>query len=129
MGYYGELKADTVWRDQVELEGDLVVPRGKTLRLLPGTRLSSQDRPRWSCSVFRSAPEGYPIEASYRNRCDIVVLGRLEICGTRQEPVTLGTGPPPGTPDALRAQPQGLREKEPCPPAMATPRLPSLQKS
>lgn len=90
MAYYGELKEDAVWSGEMGVEGDVVVPVGKTLRILPGTRISFAARPRWSCSVFRSAPEGYPIEASHRERCDLVVLGRLEILGTEEAPVSIG---------------------------------------
>lgn len=74
----GELERDAVWEGDVELGGDVVVPAGVTLRVLPGARLSFSPRPRWACSVFRSAPEGYPIEASSRELCDLVVFGRLE---------------------------------------------------
>lgn len=77
----GELAKDAVWDGPVEIGGDVVVPAGRSLRIMPGARLSFAERPRWSCAVFRSAPEGWPIEASYRELCDVVVFGRLEIEG------------------------------------------------
>ena len=73
----GELTSDAIWEDDVQLQGDVVIPEGRTLRLRAGTTLSFAPKPRWSCAVFRSAPEGYPIEASARERCDLVVFGRL----------------------------------------------------
>jgi len=90
MGVAGELKSDEVWDGRIELEGDVVVPAGATLRVRPGAALAFAPKPRWSCSVFRSAPEGYPIEASYRDLCDIVIFGRLIIEGAAGAPVTLG---------------------------------------
>ena len=86
----GELTSDAIWEGDVLLLGDVVVPEGVTLRLRAGTALSFTSKPRWSCAVFRSAPEGYPIEVSSRERCDLVVFGRLEVEGTAERPVTLG---------------------------------------
>ena len=57
-----------------------------------GTRVSFASRPKWSCAVFRAAPEGYPIEASEREACDLVVLGRLEAAGTPNAPILMGGG-------------------------------------
>jgi hypothetical protein len=86
----GELTSDAVWEGGVLLQGDVVVPEGRTLRLRAGTTLSFAAKPRWSCAVFRSAPEGYPIEASSRERCDLVVFGRLEVEGSSQRPAVMG---------------------------------------
>ena len=86
----GELTSDAVWEGGVRLQGDVVVPEGRTLRLRAGTALSFAAKPSWSCAVFRGAPEGYPIEASSREQCDLVVFGRLEVEGTAERPVLLG---------------------------------------
>jgi hypothetical protein len=86
----GELTADAVWEGDVSLQGDVVVPEGVTLRLRAGTALSFAAKPRWSCAVFRSAPEGYPIEASSREQCDLVVFGRLEVEGSTNRPILIG---------------------------------------
>ncbi|MFI5350535.1 MAG: right-handed parallel beta-helix repeat-containing protein [Elusimicrobiota bacterium] len=86
----GELTSDAVWEGDVLLQGDVVVPEGRTLRLRAGTVLSFAAKPRWSCAVFRSAPEGYPIETSSRERCDLVVFGRLEVEGSAERPVEMG---------------------------------------
>ena len=90
MGVAGELKSNTLWEGRIELDGDVVVPAGVTLRMAPGVELAFAPKVRWSCSVFRSAPEGYPIEASSRELCDLVVFGRLEVEGTPTLPVLLG---------------------------------------
>lgn len=74
---YGTLERDHIWEGEVLLSGDVVVPAGRTLAIRPGTRVRCAPRPRWSCAVFRSAPEGWPIEASEREACDLVVLGAL----------------------------------------------------
>ncbi len=81
MEFRGELSRDAVWSGRVRLTGDVVVPEGRTLRLSDGCALSFAPKPEWSCSVFRAAPQGYPIEATRRELCDIVVLGRLEAAG------------------------------------------------
>jgi hypothetical protein len=92
MDWMGTLTQDCIWEGDVSVVGDVVVPTGKCLSLAPGTRVSFAASPRWSCSVFRSAPEGYPIETSEREACDIVVQGRLEAQGTRENPVVFGVG-------------------------------------
>ncbi|MBI3547476.1 MAG: right-handed parallel beta-helix repeat-containing protein [Elusimicrobia bacterium] len=92
----GVLEGRTCWDGQILVSGDIVVPPGSSLLVNPGTEVRFSARPRWSCSVFRSAPEGYPIEASERARCDIVVLGRLDVFGTESAPVVLGGGVPWG---------------------------------
>lgn len=78
---HGRLEKDAAWNGPVLLTGDLVVPEGVTLRLLDGARVETAEKPRWSCAVFRAAPEGWPIETSVRERCDLVVQGRLEAEG------------------------------------------------
>jgi hypothetical protein len=87
MQFAGELAADAVWSGRVSVSGDVVVPAGRTLRVLAGSELVFAPRPSWTCAVFRSAPEGYPIETSSRQSCDLVVFGRLEIEGTDERPV------------------------------------------
>ncbi len=102
--YSGELGLDTTFAGQVAITGDLVVPRGVILTLAPGTELGFAPSPRWSCSIFRSAPEGYPIEASLRSRCDMVVLGRLVARGSPAKPIRFGRrGQPWGGITALGA--------------------------
>lgn len=77
----GKLEKDALWRGDVLLTGDVLVPAGVTLRVIMGSRITATAHPRWSCAVFRSAPEGWPIEASERERCDLIVQGRLEMDG------------------------------------------------
>ena len=91
----GVLERDERWDGEVLVDGDVVVPAGVTLRLAPGCRVSFAGRPRWSCAVFRPAPEGYPVETSNRELCDLVVLGRLIGRGTAVEPVVLGADDAP----------------------------------
>ena len=91
----GVLEADEVWEGDVRVEGDLVIPEGRRLVLAPGCRIFFAQSPRWACAVFRSAPEGYPIEASRRELCDIVVLGRLEALGSAQRPIAVGADAQP----------------------------------
>ena len=90
---FGRLEKDDLWEGEVRLVGDVVVADGMTLRVAAGARISAAARPRWSCAVFRAAPEGWPIEASERGACDLVVLGRLEIAGEPGRPVVVAGGP------------------------------------
>jgi len=82
----GRLAGDAVWSGDVLVSGDVVVPQGARLRVEAGARVSFAPRPKWSCAVFRAAPEGYPIEASEREACDLVVLGRLDVAGSPENP-------------------------------------------
>lgn len=91
----GVLERDERWEGDVRVDGDVVVPAGVTLRVSAGCRVFFSPRPRWSCAVFRSAPEGYPIETSNRELCDLVVLGRLVVEGAAAAPVTLGADDAP----------------------------------
>ncbi|HVA65851.1 MAG TPA: hypothetical protein VNK24_02865 [Elusimicrobiota bacterium] len=86
----GRLEGDAVWSGDVLVSGDVVVPPGAKLRVAAGTRVSFASRPKWSCAVFRAAPEGYPIEASDREACDLVVLGQLEVAGSPENPAVFG---------------------------------------
>ncbi|MDE2313095.1 MAG: hypothetical protein KGL04_02840 [Elusimicrobia bacterium] len=91
----GRLSGKVVWNGIIEVCGDVVVPEGASLRIEAGTRVRFAARPGWSCSVFRAAPEGYPIEASEREACDLVILGRLEAAGTSNTPIFMGDGDVP----------------------------------
>ena len=91
MGWHGALTADTEWSGEVLVDGDLLIPQGKLLRIHAGTKVRFAPKPAWSCAVFRSAPEGWPIETTRRELCDIVVQGRLEILGAVGASISLGT--------------------------------------
>lgn len=88
----GTIERDTVWSGDVQVTGDVVVAAGATLKVLAGTRVHFAERPRWSCSVFRRSPESQVMEVSMRDACDVVVLGRLAVAGSREAPVRLGAG-------------------------------------
>ena len=95
MGWHGVISDDTEWSQEVLVDGDVLVPAGKTLRLAAGTAVRFAPKPSWSCAVFRSAPEGWPIEATRRELCDLVVQGQLDILGTEAAPVALGRSEEP----------------------------------
>ncbi len=83
----GLIEGGAVWEGRVRVAGDVVVAPGARLEIRPGTVISFAARPRWSCAVFRSAKEGYPIEASQRELCDLVILGRLDAQGKEGSPI------------------------------------------
>ncbi|MBM4267903.1 MAG: hypothetical protein FJ144_15045 [Deltaproteobacteria bacterium] len=86
----GRLERDTVWEGDVHVIGDVLVAEGTTLTVRPGTRIRFAARPRWACSVFWRSPSGDSVEATMRELCALVVCGRLEIEGTKAEPVRIG---------------------------------------
>jgi hypothetical protein len=90
----GRLDRDAVWSDEVLVTGDVLVPAGRTLRIEAGTRVRFAARPHWACSVFWRSPTSDSIEATLRELCDLVVLGRLEVMGTADAPVLLGADAP-----------------------------------
>ncbi|MHB2026031.1 MAG: right-handed parallel beta-helix repeat-containing protein [Elusimicrobiota bacterium] len=90
MDWKGEVSGEASWEGDVRVSGDVVVQAGAVLRVRPGARIFFAPRPSWACAVFRAAKEGYPIEASDRESCDLVVLGRLEILGIENQPVLIG---------------------------------------
>lgn len=92
----GRLKGDTTWSGDIHLTGDVLVPAGVTLRIEAGARVSFSEPARWSCSLFwRPADRGESIEATQRDLCDIVVQGTLEVAGTADAPVCIGTDETP----------------------------------
>jgi hypothetical protein len=91
----GRLDRDAIWSDEVLVTGDVLVPAGRTLRIAAGTKVRFAARPRWACSVFWRSQTSDSIEATLRELCDLVVLGRLEVMGTAAAPVLLGADSPP----------------------------------
>ncbi|BCR05345.1 hypothetical protein DESUT3_24140 [Desulfuromonas versatilis] len=72
----GVLSGLTVWSGEVVLVGDVLVPRGSTLRILAGTTV----RVRYDDST--------KIDPEYLSSdTELLVRGALEIAGTDQEPV------------------------------------------
>jgi len=73
----GKLIADSVWRGTVMLADDFQVPRGRTLRILAGTRVLV--RP---ADTTKTEPEYLD------NATELLVRGRLIVDGTASRPVT-----------------------------------------
>jgi hypothetical protein len=87
MTWSGVIEKGAVWEGRVQVVGDVVVAAGARLEIRPGTEISFAPRPSWSCAVFRGAKEGYPIESSQRELCDVVVLGTLEARAKEGAPI------------------------------------------
>lgn len=87
ISWSGIIKKAAVWEGRVQVTGDVVVAAGARLEIRPGTEISFAPRPSWSCAVFRGAKEGYPIESSQRELCDVVVLGTLEARAKQGAPI------------------------------------------
>jgi hypothetical protein len=77
----GVLEGKHVWEGELHVDGDVVVARGATLLVKPGTRIFWAPRASWSAAVFRRAVEGHPIETTSREHCDLIVLGTLRVEG------------------------------------------------
>jgi hypothetical protein len=78
----GKLVADGVWRGTVILADDFLVPRGRTLRILAGTRVLV--RP---ADTTKTEPEYLD------NATELLVRGRLIVDGTASRPVSFGPLP------------------------------------
>jgi hypothetical protein len=72
----GRLVADAVWRGTVVLADDFQVPRGRTLRILAGTRVLVQP-----ADTTKTEPEYLD------NATEFLVRGRLLVEGTAERPV------------------------------------------
>jgi hypothetical protein len=78
----GKLAADAVWRGTVILVDDFQVPRGRTLRILAGTRVLVRPS-----DTTKTEPEYLD------NTTEFLVRGRLLVEGTPSRPVTFGPLP------------------------------------
>lgn len=72
----GTLRADTLWQGTVVVEDDLLVPRGRTLRIRPGTRVVVKP-----ADTTKTEPEYLD------NATEILVRGRLLVEGSAKRPV------------------------------------------
>ncbi|WP_434385134.1 right-handed parallel beta-helix repeat-containing protein [Melittangium boletus] len=79
----GALFEDTTLSGNVRLDGDLIVPRGVTLTLEPGTRLTAS-----SVDYMRAGQS--------TKHTELIVRGTLRVAGTAQKPVTLRLPPDVG---------------------------------
>ena len=79
----GTLRADAVWRGTVVLADDFLVPRGRTLRILPGARVLV--RP---ADTTKTEPEYLD------NATELLVRGRLLVEGAPGQPVSFEPLPP-----------------------------------
>jgi hypothetical protein len=79
----GKLAADATWSGTVVLADDLLVPRGRTLRILAGTRVLV--RP---ADTTKTEPEYLD------NATELLVRGRLLVEGTASSPVVFALAPP-----------------------------------
>ncbi|MHC4471388.1 MAG: hypothetical protein ACYTDY_01680 [Planctomycetota bacterium] len=81
----GTLEKDTSWTDDVHLVGDVVVPRGVTLRIRQGTRILPR--------LPEDGPSGSGSASFYDLRPDLAeihVLGKIEAIGSPGSPVVFG---------------------------------------
>ncbi|MBI5623735.1 MAG: right-handed parallel beta-helix repeat-containing protein [Elusimicrobia bacterium] len=87
-GVFGVLDRDTVWSGEVRLSGDIHVPEGATLTILPGTRVQAEPSSSWT---FWNARCIHPPA-----RPSILVAGRLQAEGRPDAAIELGCGLPWG---------------------------------
>ena len=84
-GLFGRISKDTVWDNEVYVVGDIIVERGATLTIMPGTIVTFTPGSSVNDHVLASdAHTGY---------CDIIIQGKLIIGDTgdeKGEPVRIG---------------------------------------
>lgn len=73
----GILKTNEVWSGEIEISGDVTVPAGVTLTILPGTRIKTLGKDDTKSGIFKDRPE-------------ITVYGNLNILGENDNFVVLG---------------------------------------
>jgi len=84
-GLFGRISKDTVWNNEVYVVGDIIVQRGATLTLSPGTIVTFTPGSSVNDYVLtRDAHTGY---------CDIIIQGKLvigDVGDEKGEPVRIG---------------------------------------
>ena len=87
----GPLEQDQRWGGRILVKGDVIVPAGITLTLAPGTVLRFSPVPIHHVEERRTR-RGETSPVHDRNKCCVMVFGRLIVEGSPQAPVELGAG-------------------------------------
>lgn len=75
---FGEVSQDETWEGEVYLVGDVVIAKGVTLTIEPGTRIFFADY-----DIFNTGKDP--------DQSEIIVYGRLEAKSSPKEPILLNT--------------------------------------
>ncbi len=86
----GEIKNSDVWKGEIFIDGDILIPEGVTLTILPGSKIR----------FFPARSRDYDIiSKNFKNprrhlgtvgKCDIIVYGTLNILGNSKSPIYIG---------------------------------------
>ncbi len=82
----GELKRDMKWKGAVTVTGDVIISKGKTLTLRPGTTVAFNAD---SCDNDAAIEHNGKL-ISNNGKCDIIVYGKLLAEGREGAPVVIG---------------------------------------
>lgn len=89
----GTLKANTTWRDEVVLKGDIEVPVGVTLTVMPGTVVKFE-------KIKPSGPEKINLDKTHNfKRAELIVKGRLLAQGSKDKMITFTSASGSPAPD------------------------------
>ncbi len=88
----GYLDEDRTWSGVVNVEGDVFVPPGVTLRVEAGADVRLAAKSRWDCTA---EPRGWRLSegGGSAGRCRLVVAGRLLVEGSPKAPARFGGSP------------------------------------
>jgi hypothetical protein len=73
---FGELEQDEIWEGEILLIGDVVVPEGNTLTIMPGTKIISTDD-----DVLKGG--------NHPDKCEIIVKGKIKAMGNKAQPIKI----------------------------------------
>jgi len=91
----GTLTKDETWSGEITIVDDFLVPAGRTLRILPGTRIQVRIAVRIA-DTSRTEPEFLD------NRTELLIRGRLLAEGKADAPISFGSAGLPGEDDEGR---------------------------
>ena len=87
---YGNIRKDEIWEGKINITGDVVVPVGVTLTILPGTEISfTSNHSEFDAKVIREV-SGKKRNIAFSNKCDIIVYGTLKVNGQIHRNVKIG---------------------------------------
>lgn len=84
----GILDADQTWSGRIQVEGDVFVPPGVTLRVEPGTEIVFRADSQWDWVKECCLGKEWPQELT--GRCRLLIGGRLIAEGTKEAPILFG---------------------------------------
>lgn len=79
---------DQTWTGRIQIDGDVFVPSGVTLRIGPGAEIVFRDESQWDC--LRELRLWKDPSKKIEGKCRLLIAGRVLAEGTKEAPISFG---------------------------------------